>query len=180
MSDTPAPKADPHPREAALYAQLDGLGIAHHTVEHRAIFTVEDGVDIKTDLPGGHSKNLFLKDKAGEFALISALADTPIRLNRLHKELGMKRLSFGREAALFDLLGVRPGSVTVFSVLNDTDCKVRLILDAALFDQDVVWFHPLRNTASTRVRPQDLLSFAEATGHPATILDLRSLAEAPR
>lgn len=162
--------------ETALYARLDALGIAHDTREHRAVFTVEEGADIKASLPGGHSKNLFLKDKSGEFALISALGSTPIRLNRLHRDLGMKRLSFGKEDALFDHLGVRPGSVTVFSVLNDTAGAVRLILDKALFDHDYVWFHPLRNTASTRVRSQDLLTFAEAVGHPATVLDLTALA----
>ena len=160
-----------HPNEPALYALLDKLGIAHHTEEHRAVFTVEEGADVKTRLPGGHSKNLFLKDKAGAYALVSALGSTLIKLNQLHKRIGTKRLSFGKPDALLDLLGVVPGSVTVFSVLNDTDAKVRLILDKALFVHDAVWFHPMRNTASTRVTPQDLVTFAEATGHPATLID---------
>ncbi|GLQ23805.1 DNA-binding protein [Algimonas ampicilliniresistens] len=165
-----------HPNEPQLYALLDQLGIAHQTEEHEAVFTVEESRDIKARLPGGHSKNLFLKDKAGQFVLISALADTPIKLNRLHAHLGMKRLSFGREEALFDHLGVRPGSVTVFSVMNDTNAQVRLVLDAALFEQEFVWFHPLRNTASTRVRADDLIAFAKATEHDPLILDLAGLA----
>lgn len=163
--------AETHKNEPALYALLDELGIAHHTEEHRAVFTVEEGADVKARLPGGHSKNLFLKDKAGDYVLVSALGSTMIKLNQLHKRIGTKRLSFGKPDALLDLLGVVPGSVTVFSVLNDTDAKVRLILDKALFAYDDVWFHPMRNTASTRVKPQDLIRFAEAVNHPPTLID---------
>lgn len=161
----------PHPNEAALYALLDQLGITHHTEEHRAVFTVEEGADVKARLPGGHSKNLFLKDKAGDYVLVSALGSTAIKLNQLHKRIGTKRLSFGKPDALLKLLGVVPGSVTVFSVLQDTDRKVRLILDKALFEHEAVWFHPMRNTASTRIAPQDIISFAEATGHAPTLID---------
>ena len=166
-----------HPREPALYARLDALGLPYCTEEHEAVFTVEEGRDVKARLPGGHSKNLFLKDKSGAFFLISALGDTPIRLNRLHPVIGCKRLSFGREDALDGLLGVKPGSVTVFSVLNDTEGRVRLILDQALWTHDHVWFHPMRNTASTRMTPDDILTFARDTGHDPLILDLRALAE---
>lgn len=167
-----------HPDEARLYQLFERLGIPYQTEEHEAVFTVEEGRAVKARLPGGHSKNLFLKDKAGQYVLISALGDTPIRLNRLHPHIGCKRLSFGREDTLFACLGVRPGSVTVFSVMNDKDQTVRLVLDKALLDQEHVWFHPLRNTASTRIRPDDLLSFAAATGHDPLILDLEGLAEA--
>jgi len=160
-----------HPSEPALYALLKQLNIAHHTEEHRAVFTVAEGADVKARLPGGHSKNLFLKDKAGEYVLVSALGSTNIKLNQLHKRIGTKRLSFGKPEALLELLGVVPGSVTVFSVLNDTEHKVRLILDKALFDHDVVWFHPMRNTASTRISPADIVTFAEATGHSPTLID---------
>lgn len=167
--------SDKHPDEPRLYAFLDDLGIAYHTEEHEAIFTVEEGQAIKARLPGGHSKNLFLKDKAGQFVLISALGSTPIKLNRLHPHIGSKRLSFGKEEALFEHLGVRPGSVTVFSVMNDTKQNVRLVLDQALFDHEDVWFHPLRNTASTRVKSKDLLAFAKAAGHDPLTLDLTTL-----
>lgn len=163
--------AAPHPSEPALYALFDRLGLAYRTEEHRAVFTVAEGADVKARLPGGHSKNLFLKDKAGDYVLVSALGSTVIKLNQLHKRIGTKRLSFGKPEALFDLLGVVPGSVTVFAVLNDTERKVRLILDKALFAHEAVWFHPMRNTASTRMAPNDIAAFAEATGHPATVID---------
>ena len=165
-----------HPDEPALYAALDRLNLPYRTEEHEAVFTVEEGRDVKARLPGGHSKNLFLKDKAGQFVLISALGDTPIRLNRLHPHLGTKRLSFGREDALEELLHVVPGSVTVFSVMNDRNHRVRLVLDKALWQHEHVWFHPLRNTASTRMRPDDIVTFVRDTGHEPTVLDLRALA----
>jgi len=161
----------PHPKEADLYALFDRTGIPHRTEEHRAVFTVEEGTDVKARLPGGHTKNLFLKDKSGQYVLISALAETQIRLNQLHKHIGTKRLSFGKADALKGLLDVVPGSVTVFSVMNDTDGHVRLILDKALFEHEHVWFHPLRNTASTRVASSDLIRFAEAASHPPTLID---------
>ena len=163
--------SETHPNEPALYALLDELGIARRTEEHRAVFTVAEGADVKARLPGGHTKNLFLKDKSGAFVLISALGSTEIRLNQLHKRIGTKRLSFGKPEALLDLLGVVPGSVTVFSVLHDKGAQVRLILDKALFAHDAVWFHPMRNTASTRIAPQDIVRFAEATGHTPTLID---------
>lgn len=166
----------PDTHEPRLYALLDSHGIAYHTEEHEAVFTVDEGQAIKARLPGGHSKNLFLKDKSGQFVLISALGSTPIKLNRLHPHIETKRLSFGKEDDLFTQLGVRPGSVTVFSLINDRAGGVRLILDQALFDQEFVWFHPLRNTASTRVKSADLLAFARATGHDPLILDLTGLA----
>lgn len=164
-----------HADEPRLYALLDKHEIAYHTEEHEAVFTVDEGQAIKARLAGGHSKNLFLKDKAGQFVLISALGSTPIKLNRLHPHIGTKRLSFGKENDLFSHLGVRPGSVTVFSLINDPDTRVRLVLDQALFDQEFVWFHPLRNTASTRIKSTDLLAFARATGHDPIILDLTGL-----
>jgi len=167
----------PHPKEADLFALFDQIGITHHTEEHNAVFTVEESADIKSRLPGGHTKNLFLKDKAGDYVLVSAVADTQIKLNHLHKRIGTKRLSFGKAEALKELLDVVPGSVTVFSVLNDTEAKVRLILDKALFDHDVVWFHPLRNTASTRVKSEDLIRFAESVGHPPLVIDFSETPE---
>jgi Ala-tRNA(Pro) deacylase len=169
----------PHPDEARLYEQLDKLEIEHLTEEHQAVFTVEESQSIKADLPGGHTKNLFLKDKSAQHVLICAISDTPIRLNKLHPHIGVKRLSFGREAALFDHLGVRPGSVTLFSIINDKDHMVRLVLDRALFDHEFVWFHPLRNTASTRIRSDQIIKFAQATGHEPMVLDLARLSETP-
>lgn len=148
-----------------LFALFDRLGIAHQTHRHRPVFTVDEGADIKAALPGGHTKNLFLKDKKGGIWLISAIGDTAIDLNAVSKLLGAPRFSFGSAERLFEHLGVTPGSVTVFALINDAEARVRLVLDEALFDHALVNFHPLSNDATTAIASADLLTFAHATGH---------------
>jgi len=154
-----------------LFAVLDNLNIPHKTVLHRPIFTVEEGADIKASLPGGHSKNLFLKDKKGQLFLLSALDRTQIRLNQLHKALGCARLSFGKAELMEEVLGVTPGSVTAFALLNDIKQQVTFVLDAALLDQNPVNFHPLKNNATTAITSEGLLHFAKANGHEPIIID---------
>ncbi|MEP3889151.1 MAG: prolyl-tRNA synthetase associated domain-containing protein [Hellea sp.] len=160
-----------------LFDYLDNLAIAHKTYDHAPIFTVEEGADIKANMPGGHTKNLFLKDKAGKFFLICALGDTNIRINKLHPLLGCKRLSFGKAEPLLDLLGMTQGSVTLFSILNDTEHQVTLILDKALLNHDIVNFHPLLNDATTAISSEDMIKFAKATGHDPIMLDFADLSE---
>ena len=148
-----------------LFARFDALGIGYTTTKHRPVFTVEEGADLKAAMPGGHSKNLFLKDKKGALFLLSALGDTQIDLNAVSKLIGAGRFSFGNAELLMQHLGVTPGSVTLFALINDPERKVRLILDEGLFGHDVVNFHPLSNDATTAVSPADMLKFARDTGH---------------
>ncbi len=159
-----------------LFAFLDGLGIAHSTLRHPAVFRVEEGQEIKAALPGGHTKNLFLKDAKDQLWLISALGETRIDLKSLPKAIGSARLSFGREALLHEALGVRPGSVTLFALINDERRKVRLVLDKALFDHRTVNFHPLTNTATTAVSIQDMMAFLAALGVRPQIVDFEAAA----
>ena len=148
-----------------LYARFDALGIAYTTTKHRPVFTVDESRDLKASMPGGHSKNLFLKDKKGALFLLCALGDTQIDLNAVSKLIGSGRFSFGNAELLMQYLGVTPGSVTLFALINDTDGKVRLMLDEGLFAYDLVNFHPLSNDATTAITPADMLKFARATGH---------------
>ena len=159
-----------------LFARLDALGIVHSTRNHAPVFTVEEGQSIKASLPGGHTKNLFLKDKKGQLVLVSALGGTAVRVNRLHKHLDCVRLSFAREDVLFEALGVRPGSVTAFALINDPEARVLFVLDKALLETDPVNFHPLKNDATTAISAQDLLTFARATGHEPIVIDFAALA----
>lgn len=158
-----------------LFAYLDELGLAHTTVEHPAFHTVEEGRDLKTSLPGGHTKNLFMKDKDGTIILISALADSALKLNRLHKQIGTRRLSFASAELMEETLGVRPGSVTAFALMNDTAQRVRFIADAALMACDPLNFHPLVNTATTAVSRADFERFIAATGHDMTVIDFAAM-----
>lgn len=158
-----------------LFAFLDHLGIAHETVEHAATFTVEEGRHLKAPMPGGHSKNLFMKDKDGTIVLISAWADSQLKLNQLHKLISTRRLSFASAELMVECLGVEPGSVTAFALMNDKDQRVQFIADAALMGFDRVNFHPLVNTATTSIQREDLRRFVEATGHSLTVVDFSSL-----
>ena len=134
---------------ARLLTWMAEHGIEQTTHDHPAVFRVEEGLDLKADLPGLHTKNLFLKDKKGRLWLISAAQDTVIDLKRAHRAMGSDRLSFGNETLLYETLGVRPGSVTALGLINDADRRVTFVLDRRLWEEAVVNFHPLANTATT-------------------------------
>lgn len=156
-----------------LLAYLRALGARPETHEHPAVFTVEESSALELDLPGAHSKNLFLKDKKGRFFLVSALKHARIDLKRLHEHIGASgRLSFGTAEQLWELLGVRPGSVCAFAVVNDRTGRVSMVLDADLMTHELVNFHPLVNTATTTVTREELLAFLRATGHEPRIVAL--------
>ncbi len=167
-------------RQANLYALFDRLGIPHETHDHPPVFTVEEGAEIKAKLPGGHTKNLFLKDKDSNLVLISALGETEIPLKQLHRSINTKRLSFGRPELMEETLGVAPGSVTVFALMNDEARRVRCILDAALFEHALVNFHPLSNDATTAIPSDRLEDFVRATGREPERLDFARLSDASR
>ena len=161
---------------AGLFAFLDAHGVAHSTLEHPPVFRVEEGLEIKAALPGGHTKNLFLKDTKGQLWLISALGETAIDLKRLHTVIGSGRLSFGSPDLMARTLGVTPGSVTAFGLINDTEHRVRFVLDAALAGADPVNFHPLGNDATTAVSQQGFRRFLAALGVTPMIVDFAAMA----
>ena len=154
-----------------LFAYLDRLGIAHQTVTHAPAFTVEEARALHGRVPGGYTKNLFLKDKKGALFLVVALEDAAIELKSLHRRLGASgRFSFGSAELLRATLGVEPGAVTPFAALNDTDARVSVVLDAAMMAHGLLNYHPLRNTMTTTIARDDLVAFLAATGHPPRIL----------
>jgi Ala-tRNA(Pro) deacylase len=161
---------------ADLFAFLDAHGVAHSTLEHPPVFRVEEGLEIKAALPGGHTKNLFLKDAKGQLWLISALGETMVDLKRLHTVIGSARLSFGSAGLMEETLGVTPGSVTAFGLINDTGRRVRFVLDAALAQADPVNFHPLGNDATTAVSRDDFRRFLAALGIEPMIVDFTAMA----
>ena len=162
---------------AELMAFLDAEGIAHSTLDHAAIFRVGEGDEIKAALPGGHTKNLFLKDAKDQLWLISALGETTIDLKRLPPVIGSARLSFGNEALMAAHLGVTPGSVTALALVNDPGHKVRFVLDKALAEADPVNFHPLTNTATTAISQAGFRRFLAALGREPIIVDFSQVGE---
>jgi Ala-tRNA(Pro) deacylase len=167
MSPTPDMPATPDD----LFAALDRLGIAHATVTHPPLFTVEESQALRGKIAGGHSKNLFLRDKKGALFLVTALEDATIELKSLHRLLGASgRFSFGSADLMRETLGIEPGSVTPFAALNDTAGRVTVIIDAAMMQHEQLNFHPLRNTMTTTIARDDLVRFLTATGHPPRII----------
>lgn len=156
-----------------LLQHLAALGIAVETVSHDAVFTVEQSKAAGPALPGFNTKNLFLKDKKGRFFLVVADHDRRIDLKRLHEAIGASgRLSFGTAEQLMALLGVTPGSVCAFSVINDAAHAVTLVLDAAMMQAERINAHPLVNTMTTSIRRDDLFAFFRSTGHEPLIVTL--------
>jgi Ala-tRNA(Pro) deacylase len=153
-----------------LFAYLDSLGIAHKSVSHPPLFTVEQSRALRGTIPGAHTKNLFLRDKKGTAFLVGAREDALIELKSLHRALGATgRFSFGSAELLRELLGVEPGSVTPFAVINDKEMRVTVVLDAAMMAHEVLNFHPLANTSTTTISCDGLVKFLEATGHKPRI-----------
>ncbi len=156
-----------------LFNLLEELGIKTTTHEHEAVFAVSESEKIKHDIPGGHTKNLFLKDKKGSYFLIVAEGHSEIRLNSVHGLIGARgRVSFGKAEDLMALLGVPPGSVTAFAPMNDTDAKVSVIIDAPLLRYDLINCHPLTNEMTTTISREDLLRFLAHVGHEPLIVQV--------
>jgi len=163
-----------------LFAFLDSLGIPHSTVSHPPLFTVEQSQSLRGTIPGGHTKNLFLRDKKQAVYLVTALEDAAIDLKGLHRVLGASgRFSFGSADLMLELLGVTPGSVTAFGAINDTEARVTVVLDAALMEHAIINAHPLTNTMTTSLAREDLVRFLEATGHMPRIERVSGLAPEP-
>jgi Ala-tRNA(Pro) deacylase len=164
-SATPATEAD-------LFAFLDRLGIETKTVRHPAVFTVEEARSVRGVLPGGHCKSLFLKDKKDRLWLAVVEEDRRVDLKRLAEAIGAARLSFGSEMLLSEILGVTPGSVTPFALINDAERRVTVVLDAAMLKLSPLHYHPLDNRATTAIAPQDLIAFIRASGHEPVIAEI--------
>ena len=153
-----------------LFAAFDRLGIKHATVRHPPLFTVEQSQALRGVIPGGHTKNLFLKDKKDALYLVTALEDAVIDLKSLHRRLGAQgRFSFGSADLLRETLGVEPGAVTPFGAINDRGVRVTVVLDASLMAHAVINAHPLVNTMTTSLARDDLVKFLAETGHPPRI-----------
>ncbi len=155
-----------------LFDRLAALEIAVTTHEHPPLHTVEESKALRGSLPGGHCKNLYLRDRRKRNWLLVTLEDLAVDLKALPERIGSDRLSFGSPDRLMEFLGVRPGSVTPFALINDGTQRVEVVLQAALFDHALLNFHPLVNTMTCAIGPDDLVRFIEACGHSPRIVEL--------
>lgn len=154
--------------------KLTDLGVEHKLHHHKAVFTVAESNEIEADMPGTHCRNLFLRDKKKKNYLLVLQNETEVDIKKLSDVLGTARLSFGSADRLWEHLGVRPGSVCPFSIINDTDQQVTLFLDKSMMETDIVNYHPLLNTMTVALSPDGLLKFIDSCGHDAHIVDLSS------
>ena len=155
-----------------LFARFATLGIETTTHEHPPLRTVEDGRRYWPKIPGGHCKNLYLRDNKKRNWLVVTLQDREIDLKALARTIGTGRLSFGSAERLMQFLGVAPGAVTPFAMINDPEGVVTVVLDQAMLALDPLNFHPLVNTRTTTIATENLLTFLRATGHEPSIVAL--------
>ena len=156
-----------------LIAYLDSLGIASQTIEHPPLHTVEQSQALRGDIPGGHTKNLFVKDKKGRLFLLVLGEETSVDLKKVHEKIGGQgRVSFGSAELLQEVWGVRPGAVTPFGAINDKESRVTVVLDAEMMRHERLNFHPLVNTRTLGLASADLVRFLRATGHEPQVVAL--------
>jgi Ala-tRNA(Pro) deacylase len=156
---------------AELFQFLDSLGIPHSTKYHPPVFTVAESESLRDEIPGGHTKNLFLKDKKDQYFLLTVDEHAAVDLKTVHQIVGgASKFSFGKPEKLMEYLGVIPGAVTALGIVNDTRKNVTIVLDADLMKNEIVNCHPLSNDATTSISSSDLIRFVEATGHTAHVL----------
>jgi Ala-tRNA(Pro) deacylase len=156
-----------------LIAYLARLGVETETLDHPPLFTVEDSRALRGEIPGGHTKNLFVKDKKGRLFLLVLGEETLVDLKKVHEKIGAQgRVSFGSAELLEEVWGVRPGAVTPFGAINDRAAKVSVVLDEAMMRHERLNFHPLVNTRTTGLASADLIKFLRATGHEPLVVAL--------
>jgi Ala-tRNA(Pro) deacylase len=176
MSDSPIPPVlidGSAPKTSdELLAMLAGLDIDAPTLDHHPVYTVAEAAALRPQLPGVHTKNLFLRNRKKRMWLVTLLADRQVDLKELGARIGAGRVSFGSPQRLMQYLGLTPGAVSPLAVVNDVGGSVTLVLDAAVLAGPPIQVHPLTNARTTGLAPDDLLRFVEAVGHPAQVVEL--------
>lgn len=155
-----------------LFARLEELGIEVETRTHPPVFTVDEARALRGEIPGCHSKNLFVRDHKKNMWLVVCREDRKLDMKALAGVLGSGRLSFGSPRRLLQHLGVIPGAVSPFAVLNDHEGAVQVAIDRQMLEERPWNFHPLDNGRTTSIDPDDLIRFLEAEDHSPRLVDL--------
>ena len=159
-----------------LMARLTNWGIDYTLYHHKAVFTVAESEEVDAQIAGTHCRNLFLRDKKKNNFLVVLQNATDVDIKKLEPLIGASKLSFGSADRLWDYLGVRPGSVCPYSIINDTGNQVKICLDKSMMETEIVNYHPLLNTMTIGVKPADLIRFIEKCGHVPHIVDFSAAA----
>ena len=156
-----------------LIKLLDESNCDYEVKEHAPLFTVEDSKSLRGSILGAHSKNLFLKDARGQFYLLSVEENTKVDLKKIMNFIGSKKLSFAKVEYLESILGIEPGSVSPFALINDVDKKVLFFLDKNFLNYEKLNFHPLVNTATVNIATSDMIKFIEEKHKPIKYIDFK-------
>ncbi|KAK7140807.1 hypothetical protein R3I94_013173 [Phoxinus phoxinus] len=156
---------------------LERLDIDTTCTDHPEVFTVEEMMPHVAHLSGAATKNLFLKDKRKKgLWLLSARHDRRLDLGELSRRLGLGggNLRLADEATLLETLGVRQGCVTPLALFLESARAVTVVLDRDLTDggHQRLYFHPMTNSATMGLKPDDLLRFLRETAHEPVLLSL--------
>ena len=127
--------------------------------DHDPLFTVEDSEKLRGEIIGAHTKNLFLKNKKNNFFLLSCDENAKVDLKKFSKSIDAKNLSFANQEYLQKILGIKPGSVSPYALLNDNDNLVDFYLDEKLFNSEIINYHPLINTTTITTKTSEFISF---------------------
>ena len=157
----------------SLINLLELNSISYKITEHKPLFTVEDSKNLRGSIDGAHSKNLFLKDKKNNFFLVSFIEDIIADLKKASVPLNSKKLSFANEDYLMNILGIKPGSVSPFGLLNDKEKKVKFFFDQEFMEYEIVKFHPLINTSTVSIAPNDLINLIEQHHSKVKFINMR-------
>ena len=158
-----------------VFKTLDKLGIVHSTITHPPMRTVEDSRALRDGVPGGYSKNLFLRNRKGRMVLVTLLEHRTVDLKALGAQLGIGKPSFASQQRLMHFLGVKPGAVTPLAVINDVTQVVTTVLDKSLLAMDPLHFHPCDNCMTTTVSADGLLSYMNICHLDPVIVDFDAL-----
>lgn len=162
--------------ERSVYDFLDRRGVVYETLCHEAAFTMEECAAVEERIGAPVCKNLFLCNRQQtQFYLLMLPGDKVFKTKYLSSELGCARLSFAGESHMVELLGIHPGAVSPMGLLNDSEGKVQLVVDRDLLSSEFLGCHPCVNTATLKLRMDDLLGkVVPATGHEYRIVDLKT------
>ncbi len=145
--------------DVKLRDYLEKHSINYTEYPHKAVFRVSESKTLKKDIPGLHCKCLFLKDNCDRFYLVAVPADKRLDISRLRKRLNLKKLHFASEFELLEKIGLKPGSVSIFGIINDKENQINFILDGDVWSANAVGFHPNLNTSTLVLLHDDLERF---------------------
>ena len=157
-----------------LLELLETKGLNFQVHNHEPLFTVEDSEKLRGEIDGAHTKNLFLKNKKNNFFLFSCDENASVDLKRFSKSIDSKNLSFASEIYLEKLLGIKPGSVSPYALMNDVENQVVFYLDETLFKSKIINFHPLINTTTITIKTSEFINFIIEKGKKIHIFSLKS------